>query len=113
MVKRARKNDQNLVRGSGRCVVHRWVYQNVDGMKMKFRVCERCDALEAKPDLPFPGLKWRQYSPTGGMGFVEALRMRAEKGSLAERNGIPLETVDTDAAPEEAGESVRAEESDK
>lgn len=97
MGKRSKTHGTPVSAHMKRCLVHKWGYHDVDGMWMRFRVCEKCDALEAKPKVARPGAKWVSYAPSGGIGFVEALRSQIAKRTAAEENGIQLEHVDADA----------------
>lgn len=113
MGKRAKTHKTPIVNKPKKCLVHTWGYHDVDGLNLRFRVCERCDALEAKPKIPAPGAKWAMYAPTGGMEFVNAIRSQIARKSLANQNGIPLETANVEDISQSSGETMESFEKDK
>ena len=78
-----------------RCIVHNWDYYDVPEMQMRFRICKKCDCLEGRMELKQLNQKsgWRKYSPTGGIGFLNALKEKiAKEKAQKETTEVPLTT---------------------
>ncbi len=82
-----------------KCIVHKWGYEDVKEMSMKFRVCEKCGALEGKSTLSL-GVSdhWHKYSPHGGAGFIEALRQKILHDTMAAEARMNAEAVEVSTA---------------
>lgn len=63
---------------------------------MRFRICKKCDCLEGRMELKNINQRsgWRKYSPTGGIGFLNALKEKIAKEAAekAVTTEIPLTT---------------------
>lgn len=70
-------NMKNMCKSYG--MPHTWKYCDVPEMGMRFRICEKCDCLEGRVELRGRRSGWRKYAPTGGVGFVNALKERIAK----------------------------------
>ena len=78
------------------CMVHTWNYYDVPEMNMRFRICKKCDCLEGRMELKNLNQKsgWRKYAPTGGIGFLNAIKEKIAKEAAekAVTTEIPLTT---------------------